>query len=208
MPMVWFQCKKWQVSPGQLGQWVGTSSHTPKCCVFDPGQGIYLGCRFGPPVRAWMEATIDVSLSPSFSVSLSHSLPPSHPSCLSKINNCIHRWGLKMALASEIFCSRRWWTRGVVSSEWSSPFSPGGMLEINKFWLGLCFSFKIFIYLFSRDGGREGERERNISASHAPPIGDLAHNPGVCPDWEPNWRLFDLQAGAQSTEPHQSRHNF
>ena len=78
------------------------------------------------------------------------------------------------------------------------------MLEINKFWLGLCFSFKIFIYLFSRDGGREGERERNISASHAPPIGDLAHNPGVCPDWDPNWRLFDLQAGAQSTEPHQS----
>ena len=32
---------------------------------------------------------------------------------------------------------------------------------------------------------------------------DLAHNPGMCPDWESNQRPFGLQAGAQSTEPHQ-----
>ena len=32
---------------------------------------------------------------------------------------------------------------------------------------------------------------------------DLAHNPGVCPDWELNWRPFGLQAGAQSAESHQ-----
>ena len=25
-------------------------------------------------------------------------------------------------------------------------------------------------------------------ASHAPPTGDLAYNPGMCPDWELNWR--------------------
>ena len=36
-----------------------------------------------------------------------------------------------------------------------------------------------------------------------PPTGDLAHNPGMCPDWESNWRPFGLQAGSQSTEPHQ-----
>ena len=38
--------------------------------------------------------------------------------------------------------------------------------------------------------------------SHAP-AGDLSLNPGLCPDWELNWRPFDLQARAQSTEPHQ-----
>ena len=39
-------------------------------------------------------------------------------------------------------------------------------------------------------------------ASHVPP-GDLAHNPGMCPDWELNQRPFGLQAGTQPTEPHQ-----
>ena len=40
-------------------------------------------------------------------------------------------------------------------------------------------------------------------ASHAPPTGDLARNPGMSPDWDSNQRPFGLQAGAQSTEPHQ-----
>ena len=40
-------------------------------------------------------------------------------------------------------------------------------------------------------------------ASHMPPTGDLACNPGMCPDWELNGQPFSLQAGAQSTEPHQ-----
>ena len=35
------------------------------------------------------------------------------------------------------------------------------------------------------------------------PTGDVAPNPGMCPDWELNQRPFSLQAGAQSTEPHQ-----
>ena len=39
--------------------------------------------------------------------------------------------------------------------------------------------------------------------SHVLPTGNLAHNPGLCPDWELNWRLFGSQAGAQSTELHQ-----
>ena len=37
----------------------------------------------------------------------------------------------------------------------------------------------------------------------APPTGDLAHNPGMCPDWEWNQRPFGSQDDAQSTEPHQ-----
>ena len=40
-------------------------------------------------------------------------------------------------------------------------------------------------------------------ASCVPPTGDLAPNPGMCPDWESNWRPFGSQAGAQSIEPHQ-----
>ena len=38
-----------------------------------------------------------------------------------------------------------------------------------------------------------------------PLVGDLAHNPGMFPDWESNQWTFGLQAGAQSTEPHQPR---
>ena len=37
--------------------------------------------------------------------------------------------------------------------------------------------------------GREGERKREIHqlvASHMPSTGDLARNPGMCPDWESN----------------------
>ena len=49
----------------------------------------------------------------------------------------------------------------------------------------------------------EGEKHQCVVASRVPPIGDLAHNPGLCPDWESNWRLFGSQACIQSAEPHQ-----
>ena len=59
--------------------------------------------------------------------------------------------------------------------------------------------------------GKEGEREGNVGMQeiHWPvaclmlPTGDLAYNPGMCPDWESNQRPFSSQASAQSTEPHQ-----
>ena len=67
--------------------------------------------------------------------------------------------------------------------------------------------FKDFVYLFFRERGKEGEREGEkhqcVVASHAPPTGDLAHNPGMCPDWESNRRPFGVQASTQSTEPPQ-----
>ena len=50
---------------------------------------------------------------------------------------------------------------------------------------------------------REGEKHQCMAASHTPPTGDLAHNPGMCPDRESNHQPFGLQAGSQSTEPHQ-----
>ena len=40
-------------------------------------------------------------------------------------------------------------------------------------------------------------------ASCAPPAGDLAGNPGRCPDWELDQRSFGSQAGAPPTELHQ-----
>ena len=36
-----------------------------------------------------------------------------------------------------------------------------------------------------------------------PPTGDLAHNPGMCPDWESNQPAFGSQADTQSTEQYQ-----
>ena len=59
---------------------------------------------------------------------------------------------------------------------------------------------------------REEERERSIVlwrntdrlvASHRPQTEDLAHGPGVCPDWEFSQRPFGLHVDSQRTEPHQ-----
>ena len=40
-------------------------------------------------------------------------------------------------------------------------------------------------------------------ASHTSVTVDLAYNPGMCHDWESNWRPFSSQASTQSTESHQ-----
>ena len=64
------------------------------------------------------------------------------------------------------------------------------------------FFFKDFISLFLERGeGNEKEREKRqcVVASHIAPSGDLACNPGVCPDWESNWWPFGSHAGTQST---------
>ena len=66
-----------------------------------------------------------------------------------------------------------------------------------------CIGFlkKKILFIF-RQRGREGEREREkqcVVASHAPPTGDLDHNPGMCPDWELNWWPFGYQASTQCT---------
>ena len=76
------------------------------------------------------------------------------------------------------------------------------------FYLFIYLSIYLSIYLFIywqrwREGEREGEKHQCVFASYAPPTGDLAHNPGMCPDWESNWRPFGLQAHTQSTELHQ-----
>ena len=53
-----------------------------------------------------------------------------------------------------------------------------------------CYIFfiKILFIYFQREG--KGSRKRGkhqcVVAFHAPPTGDLACNPGMCPDWESN----------------------
>ena len=42
-----------------------------------------------------------------------------------------------------------------------------------------------------------------LVTSYVSPTGDLAYNPGMCPDWELNRQPFGSQSGAQSTEVHQ-----
>ena len=65
---------------------------------------------------------------------------------------------------------------------------------------------KDFIYLFlerGRKGEREGEKHQCVVATHMPPTGNLAHNPGMCPRLGIELMTFGSLAGTQSTEPYQ-----
>ena len=76
-------------------------------------------------------------------------------------------------------------------------------LSFFRFYL---FVFFFLIYLFTfRERVREREQEKHpcVVASHVPLRGDLARNPGMCPDQESNQQPFGSQAGIQSTEPQQ-----
>ena len=65
----------------------------------------------------------------------------------------------------------------------------------------IFFLFFIFIFIErGRVGEREGQKHECVVASCMPPTGDLACNPGMCPDWELNRQPLGLQAHAQSTE--------
>ena len=68
--------------------------------------------------------------------------------------------------------------------------------------------FKDFYLFIFRERGKWGRKTgRETSMCGLPlmhhPTGDLARNPGMCPDWGLNWWPFGLQVGTQSTEPHQ-----
>ena len=64
------------------------------------------------------------------------------------------------------------------------------------------FFLKFLFVHFQREGEREEEKHQCVVASCVPPTGNLAHNPGTCPDWEVNQWPFCLQASIQSTEPY------
>ena len=67
---------------------------------------------------------------------------------------------------------------------------------------GTITMFLKILFIF-RERGREGEKHPSVT-SHKPPTGDLADNPGMCPDRELNRRPFGFRDNAQPTEPHQS----
>ena len=57
------------------------------------------------------------------------------------------------------------------------------------------FFLRFYFFIFRerrREGEREGEKHPCVVASHAPPAGDLACNPGMCPDWDPLVRRPEL----------------
>ena len=68
------------------------------------------------------------------------------------------------------------------------------ILEFKKF-------LKRFYLFLGRE--KEGGKHQCVVASYAPPSGDVARNPGMCPNWESNRRHFGSQGGTESTEPHQ-----
>ena len=54
----------------------------------------------------------------------------------------------------------------------------------------------LFIYFYrGREGEREGEKYQCVVAFCTVPTGDVAHNPGMCPDWEWNQQPLNSQAG-------------
>ena len=54
-------------------------------------------------------------------------------------------------------------------------------LSVDNVWGFFFFFFKILFIYFQRRG-KKGKIP--VVASHVAPAGDLAHNPGMCPDWE------------------------
>ena len=62
------------------------------------------------------------------------------------------------------------------------------------------------MFVFEREEKGEKKRERNIDVQKTHQLaaslmcltGDLALNPGMCPDWELNQQPFSSQAGSQS----------
>ena len=89
-----------------------------------------------------------------------------------------------MTLKSAHLEGKRWFTKNIGKS---------GKIQF--------FFKKYFIYLFlDRGEEREKERERHKNMwlpLTCPTLGNLARNPGMCPDWESNQQLFGSQAGTQ-----------
>ena len=66
---------------------------------------------------------------------------------------------------------------GLISKLWEIP---------SVLYIFLEFLKKIYLFL-ERGEGRKKERETSVCGClSAPPTGDLACNPGMCPDWELN----------------------
>ena len=65
----------------------------------------------------------------------------------------------------------------------------------------MCIPWHLFRIILSISGWNI--QKRTLATSRVPHNGDLARNPGMCPDWESNQQPFGSQASAKSTEPYQ-----
>ena len=77
--------------------------------------------------------------------------------------------------------------------------------QISPWTFNLIYFLKI-LFIFrekGREGEGKGEKHQCAVISGMPRTGDLACNPGMCPDWETNRPPFGSQASTQSPEPHQ-----
>ena len=54
----------------------------------------------------------------------------------------------------------------------------------------VIFILRFYLFIFRERGRGKGEKHQCVVASPAPPTGDLAHNPGMCPDWESTRHLL------------------
>ena len=80
----------------------------------------------------------------------------------------------------------------------NGPTWPGLKYCILHFIQLIYFLKRFYLFIFrqrGREGGRQAEKHC-VVAFCMPPTGDLARNPGMCPDWESNWQSFGSQAGA------------
>ena len=69
-------------------------------------------------------------------------------------------------------------------------------MTVAEYLIIYLFIFKI-LFIFrqrGREGEKLGEKQQYVVGSHAPPTGDLAYNPGMCPNWESNWGPFASQS--------------
>ena len=100
-------------SPGQVAQLAEVLSHAPKGCWFNP-QSEHIP-------KLWIWSPVGVHTNQCFShrclsVCLSVSLPP--PCSVSKINECILGWGLKISKIKSLYIISTNWENWNVSLYW------------------------------------------------------------------------------------------
>ena len=65
-----------------------------------------------------------------------------------------------------------------------------GHKDPTSYFIIMMMIFRFYLFIFrqrGKGGEREGEKHQGVVASRMVPTKDLAHGPGMCPDWESNW---------------------
>ena len=73
---------------------------------------------------------------------------------------------------------------------WSIGQCPSNGATLARTWYLFFLRLHFFMFRERGKGRREGEKDQCVVASHMPPTWDLVRNPGLCPDWESNQRLW------------------